>query len=104
MIDTSTVAAAAATFTIFSGAGISGSPPAGLPLGNGLRNDVLRLCHAAAHQVAGHLVAAADLDELLGAAWKLEVVIGRLRGTIGDAALDCLRALDLVLPNEAHLL
>jgi hypothetical protein len=104
MIDINTVAAASATFSIFSGAGISGSLPAGLPLGNRLRNDVLHLCHAAAQQVAGHLVAAADLDELLGSAWKLEVVIGRVRGTIGDAALDCLRALDLVLPNEAHLL
>jgi hypothetical protein len=98
------VAARAAALAVVTGAGISGADPAGLPLGNQLRNDVLRGCHAAARRVAGHLVSDADLDELLRSSWKLEVVIGRIAGTVGDIAIDCLRALDLVLPNEAHML
>jgi hypothetical protein len=55
-------------------------------------------------RVADHLVTDADLDELLRSSWKLEVVVGRVAATVGDVAVDCLQALDLVLPNEAHLL
>jgi hypothetical protein len=36
--------------------------------------------------------------------WTLEYVVGHLRGTIGDPALELLRCLDVEIPNEDHLL
>jgi hypothetical protein len=89
---------------VFSGAGLSHAEPAGLPLGNGLRDLVLDLCHAGAQAIAPAQVAAADLAALHASAVKLEVVLGRLHGVIGDSALGCLHALRLQMPNTGHLL
>lgn len=89
---------------VFSGAGISGEAPASLPRGFELRDDVLRLIHTTASQVATTQVSDHTLAELVGSRRKLEVVLGRLWGTVGQDALRCLLALRLDLPNEAHLL
>src|SRR5262249_52082475 len=50
------------------------------------------------------LVTADQYDQLRKGPYKLEVILGRLWGTIGDDALRCLLALRLDVPNEAHLL
>jgi hypothetical protein len=91
---------------IFSGAGISGEAPAALPRGFGLRNDLLREIHAAAMSApaAASLITDVQLDELIGSQRKLEVVLGRAWGTIGDDALGCLLTLTVEVPNEAHML
>ncbi|XVV15291.1 hypothetical protein ACQP2X_13400 [Actinoplanes sp. CA-131856] len=89
---------------VFTGAGISGDEPAALPRGFGLRDAVLRTMHEAARDALGPLVTDEQLEELCGAAYKLEVVLGRLWGTVGPDALDCVLALRLDVPNEAHML
>jgi hypothetical protein len=91
---------------IFSGAGISGDPPAALPRGFGLRNDLLREIYAAAIRApaVGSLITGMQLDELVGSQRKLEVILGRVWGTIGDDALGCLLTLTVDVPNEAHML
>lgn len=91
-------------YAVFTGAGISGSAPASLPMGNALRNDVIRLLHDATLKIAPDLVGPLDLSDWQESSYKLEVVIGRLWGTIGDDALRCLLALSVAIPNEAHLL
>jgi hypothetical protein len=93
-----------ADWVVFSGAGLSVDPPAGLPAGNRLRDDVLAQLHSAAARATTDVVSAGDLDDLRASPMKLEVVLGRLWGTIGDDALDCLLALHLDHPNAAHLL
>lgn len=89
---------------MFSGAGISGEAPASLPRGFELRDDLLRLVHAAAGVSLGAHVTDAQLTDLLGSGRKLEVVLARLSGAAGAEATDCLLALRLRLPNEAHML
>ena len=89
---------------VFTGAGISGDQPAALPRGFGLRDDVLRTMHEAAAACLGSLVSDSQLDGLLRSGYKLEVVLGRLWGTVGPDALDCVLALRLRVPDEAHLL
>jgi hypothetical protein len=89
---------------VFTGAGISGDAPASLPRGFGLRDDVLSVMHDAAREAVPSLVSDAQLDALRRGPYKLEVVLGRLWGTVGTDALRCLLALRLDLPNEAHLL
>lgn len=89
---------------VFSGAGISGEAPASLPRGFGLRDDLLRLMHAVAAESLPTQVTGAQLDDLIGSARKLEVVLGRLSGMVGVRAAECLLSLCLRLPNEAHLL
>ena len=97
---------AAESVVVFTGAGISGEAPASLPRGFGLRNDVLRIVHAVAARApgAGPLVTDEQRDELLESHRKLEVVLGRVWGTIGDDALACLLTLSVAVPNEAHML
>ncbi|MEU8006398.1 hypothetical protein AB0B66_35015 [Catellatospora sp. NPDC049111] len=92
------------TTAIFTGAGISGDEPAALPRGFGLRDDVLKIMHSAAQELLGPLVSDGQLDRIRGEAYKLEVVLGRLWGTVGPDALDCLFALEVRVPNEAHML
>jgi hypothetical protein len=89
---------------IFTGAGISGDPPSCLPRGFALRDRLIELLHTAAAEVSPATVTAADLTAMLGSQRKLEVVLGRLAGVVGSDALDCLLALRLELPNEAHML
>jgi hypothetical protein len=89
---------------VFSGAGISGEPPASLPRGFGLRDDLLKLMHAAARRSIGDQVTDGQLADLLESGRKLEVVLGRLSGAAGPEAADCLLALRLRVPNEAHML
>lgn len=89
---------------MFSGAGISGEAPASLPRGFGLRNDLLKLMHAAARESLGDQVTAEQLADLLGSGRKLEVVLARLSGAAGPDAADCLLALHVSVPNEAHML
>lgn len=89
---------------VFTGAGISGDPPASLPRGFGLRDAVLKTMHQAARDALDPLVTAEQLRKLCGAAYKLEVVLGRLWGTVGPDALDCVLALRIDVPNEAHML
>lgn len=90
---------------MFTGAGISGEAPASLPRGFALRDDLLRLVHGVAQGVSGPGGVADDrLAALIASSHKLEVVLGRLWGAIGPDALDCLLALHVDLPNEAHLL
>ncbi|HYS35095.1 MAG TPA: SIR2 family protein, partial [Pseudonocardiaceae bacterium] len=99
-----TEAVTGSRIAVFSGAGISGEAPASLPRGFALRDDVLRHMHTAARAVAPDLVTAAALDALVASPRKLEVVLGRLWGTIGADALRCLLALRVEVRNEAHLL
>ena len=89
---------------VFSGAGISGEAPASLPRGFGLRDDLLRLMHTAARETLGSQVTDRQLANLLGSGRKLEVVLARLSGAAGAEAADCLLALRLHMPNEAHML
>lgn len=96
---------------IFSGAGISIAAPASLPAGNRLRNDVLRVVFDGAAQFAartrpGNPSLAADALDALSESTtlKLEVVVGRLVGTVGQEGLGSLLALTVDVPNEAHLL
>ena len=89
---------------MFSGAGISGDAPASLPRGFGLRDDLLKFMHGAARQSLGELVTAGQIAELLDSGRKLEVVLARLSGAAGPQAADCLLALRLLAPNEAHML
>ncbi len=89
---------------VFSGAGISGEAPASLPRGFGLRDDLLRLMNAAATESLGPAVTDGQLAGLLGSGRKLEVVLARLSGAAGAEAADCLLALRLPAPNEAHML
>ena len=60
--------------------------------------------HNAAHTSLGALVSDKQLSRIRGEAYKLEVVLGRLWGTVGPDALDCIFALRLRIPNEAHML
>jgi hypothetical protein len=60
--------------------------------------------YEAAKDALGPLVTAEQLDRLCGASYKLEVVLGRLWGTVGPDALDCVLALTVDVPNEAHML
>jgi tetratricopeptide (TPR) repeat protein len=94
----------AARLGIFTGAGISGDPPSSLPRGFALRDRIIELLHAAAVEISPATITATHLAAMLGSQRKLEVVLGRLSGVIGPEALDCLLALRLELPNEAHLL
>jgi hypothetical protein len=89
---------------VFSGAGISGEAPASLPRGFGLRDDLLRLMHTAARQSLGDQVTDQQVADLLGSGRKLEVVLARLSGAAGAEAANCLLALRLSVPNEAHML
>jgi hypothetical protein len=91
---------------VFSGAGISGEAPAALPRGFGLRDDLLRVVHAAAAGASATrgLITEVQRDALITSHRKLEVVLGRLWGTIGDDALDCLLTLAIAVPNEAQML
>jgi hypothetical protein len=89
---------------VFSGAGISGDPPASLPRGFGLRDDLLRCMHAAARHSLGSQVTDGQLADLVDSARKLEVVLARLSGAAGAEAADCLLSLRLRVPNEAHML
>lgn len=92
------------TTAIFTGAGISGDEPAALPRGFSLRDDLLRTMHQAARDVLGPLVPDDQLERICKGTYKLEVVLGRLWGTVGPNALDCIFALRLRVPNEAHML
>ncbi|GAA4470832.1 hypothetical protein GCM10023170_088300 [Phytohabitans houttuyneae] len=58
----------------------------------------------AARDELGTLVSGEQLERIRGESYKLEVVLGRLWGTIGPAALDCIFALHVSVPNEAHML
>ena len=89
---------------MFSGAGISGEAPASLPRGFGLRDDLLKLMHAAASESLGDQVTARQLADLLESGRKLEVVLARLSGAACRDAAGCLLALQLSVPNEAHML
>lgn len=89
---------------MFSGAGISGEAPASLPRGFGLRDDLLKLMHAAAVESLGDLVTAQQLADLLKSGRKLEVVLARLSGAAGPDAAGCLLTLRMSVPNEAHML
>lgn len=73
-------------------------------MGNQLRDAVLGVMHAGAREFAPDLIADHDLAALTGSGRKLEVVLGRLWGTLGEDALDCLLCLNVGLPNEAHML
>jgi hypothetical protein len=94
----------AACSAVFSGAGISIQAPASLPGGFAVRNDVLRVVHEHAASDVPDLITNDQLDALLDSGRKLEVILGRLWGTVGDDALGCLLALHVDVPNEAHLL
>lgn len=89
---------------VFSGAGISGDEPAALPRGFGLRDGVLETMHQAARCALGPLVTDDQLHNMRGAAYKLEVVLGRLWSVVGPDALECVLALRMFVPNEAHML
>lgn len=89
---------------MFSGAGISGDAPASLPRGFALRDDLLKLIHAAASESLGTQVTDGQIADLLASSRKLEVVLARLSGAAGVDAADCLLALRLRVPNEAQLL
>lgn len=89
---------------VFAGAGISGSPPASLPLGYALRDSVLTLMHRCAKDYAPDLIGDEQYEELRRPERKLEQVLGRLWRVIGDEALNCLHCLQIPLPNEAHML
>jgi tetratricopeptide (TPR) repeat protein len=89
---------------IFTGAGISGDPPSCLPRGFTLRDRLIELLHAAAAAVSPTTITAAHLAAMIDSQRKLEVLLGRMAGVIGPDALDCLRALRLELPDEAHML
>lgn len=54
--------------------------------------------------MAPDLVDEAQLSALQSTTWKLEVVLGRMNGPVGPFSLQCLHALQLSLPNKAHLL
>lgn len=60
--------------------------------------------HAAARESLGDHVTDGQLASLLDSARKLEVVLARLSGAAGVEAADCLLALQLRVPNEAHML
>jgi hypothetical protein len=75
-----------------------------LPRGFGLRDDVLETMHEGARDRLGPLVSDDQLDRIRGEAYDLEVVLGRLWGTVGPDALDCIFALRVNVPNEAHML
>jgi hypothetical protein len=89
---------------VFSGAGLSAGKPAALPLGWAFRDLLLDLCHEEAHLVSPAVADAATLHDLKKGTYKLEVVLGRIAGTVGAPALDLLEALNLTVPNESHML
>lgn len=89
---------------VFTGAGLSHDAPAQLPMGWTLRDAVIERCHRAAEGIAPEAVSGGRLGRLDALDWKLEYVLGRLHGTMGDAALEVLSALRVDVPNEGHLL
>lgn len=93
-----------AATAVFSGAGLSGAPPASLPMGNRLRDDILKIMFDGAEACAGGVLTRAHLNWMVGSGYKLEMVLGRLWGVIGEDALGCLFSLRIDLPNPAHLL
>lgn len=92
------------TAVVFSGAGLSAAEPAALPLGFDLRNQFLDLCYEEAHALAPSLADDMRLRELRASMCKLEVVLGRVAGTVGPEAMNALKTLDIAIPNEAHML
>lgn len=89
---------------VFTGAGLSGSAPASLPLGYTLRDAVLGFMFEEASHAAQHLVTPRQLAQLSVPARKLEQVLGRLWRVTGSDALESLRCLEINVPNEAHML
>lgn len=88
----------------FTGAGLSGDAPASLPMGNWLRDDILRVMFRQARAAAPGLLNDEHLQSMTSSGHKLEMVLGRLWGVLGDDALGCLYALKVELPNTGHLL
>lgn len=60
--------------------------------------------HAASRESLGSQVTVGQLADLLDSGRKLEVVLARLSGAADVAAADCLLALRLLVPSEAHML
>jgi hypothetical protein len=60
--------------------------------------------HTLAKESLGSLVTDEQLTELVASTRKLEVVLARLSGTAGIHAAECLLALQVEVPNEAHML
>lgn len=73
-------------------------------MGNWLRDDILRVMFAQTRVAAPELVDEGHLRAMTGSGHKLEMVLGRLWGVLGDDALGCLFALRVELPNTGHLL
>lgn len=89
---------------IFSGAGLSASFPAGLPLGWAFRDLLLDMCYEEARLISPGAADPAVFDAVKGGTYKLEVVLGRIAATVGSAAVDVVTLLDLTVPNESHML
>jgi hypothetical protein len=88
---------------VFSGAGISASPPACLPLGNQLRDAVLHVMFLGARSYAPDLVDEEQFKRMGAPERKLEQVLGRLWRIIGERAMESLRCLAIDVPNESHM-
>src|SRR4051812_20519209 len=96
--------AGAGGFGIFSGAGISAAPPAAMPVGDGLRNLILKDCFQATESITPGIVTSELRSHLLyESGWKLEYVMARLAGTVGTDAIEVIHALRIGIPNDAHL-
>ncbi len=88
---------------VFTGAGLSAAAPASLPLGYALRDEVLSFMFEEASQCAGDLVTSQQVEQLSVPERKLEQVLGRLWRVTGSGALECLRCLQVTLPNQGHM-
>lgn len=74
-----------------------------MPQGFELRDKVLDILYNTARLAAPDAINERQLADIRSSDRKLEFVLGRLWGTIGDDALRCLLALRLEVPNRAHM-
>lgn len=86
---------------IFTGAGISDGPPAGLPTGDVFHRRLRELCLLRARPYTDGLIDPASLD-----AWPANLLnlLARVENTRPGAGAGALRAMTVAIPNETHLL
>ena len=95
------VSASGSLAALFTGAGLSAAPPAGLPLGEEFNRRLLQVCFDAGARVAPGLVDHESLDALADGRWNF---LARLDAVAPGVAAGAVRCMGVVMPNEAHLL
>ena len=86
---------------LFTGAGLSHLPPAGLPLATTFQRRLAEACYRAARTVAPDLVDEAHRDAVATGPCNL---LARLHNTRASSGSGAVRSLKVTLPSEAHVL